>query len=428
MKAWCLGMMSLCGLLLGSAPALPAQENPPPATLPAPQPVPPSGVWSLEQLEQLATEQNPILRRELARIESLRGAALQAGLYPNPKFDTGNPPVVLAGPNSQYNFGFQQEIVVGGKLKLDRAAIERQVKQAQLAFEQNRLALLTSVRRQFFVTLTAQRRVEVQVNLLKILVSALDTAKRLQKVGEASQIDYLLLSVDYRQVEMNLQRARALLEGDLKKLAAVVGAPGLEVKEVFGDLMQPPPEFDDAMLRDYLTTLHTGLRIAQLEVDRHQVLLKRAQVEPYPNPTLGPAYNFGLQPGSDQFWLNLTFPIPVWNLNQGNIRAARANIREALEAVGVLQNDLLGRGADALSRHRAARRVVEQYRTEILPQTAQILKLTQQGLKAGVFDFPRYLQAQRAVVETNNAYLDALEAMWTTAADVAGLLQKDQFP
>ena len=44
-----------------------------------------------------------------------------------------------------------------------------------------------------------------------------------------------------------------------------------------------------------------------------------------------PAYNFGLQPGSDQFWLNLTFPIPVWNLNQGNIRAARANIREALE-------------------------------------------------------------------------------------------------
>jgi hypothetical protein len=76
-------------------------------------------------LEALAVEQNPILRRDRARVESFRGAALQAGLYPNPKFDTGNPPVVLAGRNSQYNFGFQQDFVVQGKLKLDRAAVER---------------------------------------------------------------------------------------------------------------------------------------------------------------------------------------------------------------------------------------------------------------------------------------------------------------
>jgi cobalt-zinc-cadmium efflux system outer membrane protein len=313
-------------------------------------------------------------------------------------------------------------------LKLDRAAVERQVKQAELAFQQNRLDLLTSVRRQFFVTLAAQRRVEVQANLLKVLVAALDTAKRLQKVGEASQIDYLLLSVDYRQVEMNLQRTRALLEGDYKKLAAVTGVPGLVVASVLGDLMVLPPEFDEVRLREYLTTLHTSLRIAEFDVDRNHILLKRAQVEPYPNLYAGPAYNFGVQPGNDQFWLNLSFPIPVWNLNQGNIQAARANIRESLEVVAVLRNELLNRGADALSRHRAARRVVEQYRTQILPQTAKILSLTQQGLKAGVFDFPRYLQAQRAVVETNNSYLDALEALWTTAAEVAGLLQEESFP
>jgi outer membrane protein TolC len=72
--------------------------------------------------------------------------------------------------------------------------------------------------------------------------------------------------------------------------------------------------------------------------------------------------------------------------------------------------------------------VIEWYRTQILPLTARILKLTQEGLKAGVFDFPRYLQAQRAVLETNNSYIDALEALWTTAAEVAGLLQKVHFP
>jgi cobalt-zinc-cadmium efflux system outer membrane protein len=387
-----------------------------------------TGAWSLAQLEHLATEQSPILRRDLARIESLRGSAVQAGLYPNPKFDTGNPPVVLAGRDSQFNFGFQQEIVVQGKLKLDRAAAERQVRQAELAFQQNRLELLTSVRRQFFSTLAAQRRVEVQAKLLKVLLAGLNAAKSLQKAGEASQLDYLLLSVDYRQVEMNLQRTRALLDGAYKKLIAVAGVPGLVVSSVTGELFVLPPEFDEASLHEYLTTRHTSLLIAELDVNRNHVLLKRAQVEPYPNLYAGPAYNFGLQPGNDQLWLNLSFPIPVWNLNQGNIQAARANIREAVEVVAVLRNELLGRGADALSRFHAARRVVEQYRTQILPQTAKILSLTQQGLKAGVFDFPRYLQAQRAVVETNNSYLDSLEALWTTSAEVAGLLQKEQFP
>jgi cobalt-zinc-cadmium efflux system outer membrane protein len=429
MGRWRLSLLALAGMLLAPANDAVAQSNEPvETTLPIPQPTIGPEAWSLDGLEKRAVEHNAILRRDLAQVESLRGSALQAGLYPNPRFDTGNPPVILAGKESQYNFGFQQEIVVGGKLKLDRAAAVQRVQQAQLIYEQDRFALLTSVRQQFFVTLAAQRRVEVHLSLLKVLAAALDSAKKLQKVGEASQIDFLLLSVDYRQVEMNLQRARALLEGDYKKLAAVVGAPGLVIGQLGGDLLRMPAEFDEAALHEYLSLLHTNVRIAELDVDRNQILLKRAQVEPYPNPTLGPAANLGLVPGNDQFWLNLTFTIPVWNLNQGNIQSARANVRSALEEITVLQNELHRRGADALSRHRAARKVVEQYRVQILPHTAQILKLTQEGMKAGVFDFPRYLQAQRAVVETNNSYIDALENLWTTAAEVAGLLQKEHFP
>jgi outer membrane protein TolC len=148
----------------------------------------------------------------------------------------------------------------------------------------------------------------VQLNLLKVLAAALDDARRLQKAGEAREIDALLLTVDLRQVEMNLQRVRAMLEGHYENLAAVVGAPGLVVTRMAGDLLLSTPEFDEAVIREYLATLHTSLQIAELDVDRNQILLKRAQVDPYPNPILGPAYNYGLTPGIDQFWLNLTFP------------------------------------------------------------------------------------------------------------------------
>src|SRR5207302_8397763 len=41
----------------------------------------PEGLLSLDQLEQLAEAHNPILQRDLAKLESARGQALQAGLY-----------------------------------------------------------------------------------------------------------------------------------------------------------------------------------------------------------------------------------------------------------------------------------------------------------------------------------------------------------
>ena len=59
-----------------------------------------------------------------------------------------------------------------------------------------------------------------------------------------------------------------------------------------------------------------------IEQTKHQ--LRRAEVEPVPNPYMGPAYQYGLTPGSEQLWFNIQFAIPVWDRNQGGIRAARA--------------------------------------------------------------------------------------------------------
>jgi hypothetical protein len=38
------------------------------------------------------------------------------------------------------------------------------------------------------------------------------------------------------------------------------------------------------------------------------------------------------------------------------------------------------------------------------------------------------LQAQRALFDANNDYIDSLEDAWDTAADLGNLLQFEQFP
>ena len=119
------------------------------------------GSITLNQASELAIQYNPILRSAAAQIESARGQAVQAGLWNNPRWDTNNPQVLASGPNNQYNAGFQLEIPVAGKKRLDRGAVEQQVRQAVFDYRTDRMNMLTSVRQQFYGLLAQQRRVEI---------------------------------------------------------------------------------------------------------------------------------------------------------------------------------------------------------------------------------------------------------------------------
>jgi outer membrane protein, heavy metal efflux system len=382
---------------------------------------------NLDKLVELTLAHNPILLRDLAKVESARGQALQAGLYPNPRLDSGNPQVI-AGRNSLLSVGVMQDVVTKGKLGLDTAAANEAVRQAELTFKQNRVELLSNVRKQYFAVLTARRRVEVFTELSGIVKSAAETGKKLEKAQESSKIDTLLLTVDAQQVEANRHRAELTYSSERKQLAAVVGLASVEQAEIVGDLSGPKPDFDEELVRRFAANGSTLVQVAQAEISRRRLLLRRAEVEPYPNVTVGAAYQFGVQPGNDQFWLTMTFPIPVWDRNQGNIKSAIADVRDAEMSLRTLQNDQLGKVADILGKYIAARRQVESYERDILPNVRQAQKLSQEGYAKGVFDFARYLQAQRTVVETNLSYLDAIESLWAAASDVAALLQIERLP
>jgi cobalt-zinc-cadmium efflux system outer membrane protein len=385
--------------------------------------------YDLEQLTLLADQYSPILRRDQAQVDAARGNALQASLYPNPAFDTNNPQV-FQGRNTLLNVGFQQDIVTMGKIRLDTAAALKVVRQTEVVFHQDRFALYGAVRVQFFHVLAGQKRVETLQKLVAVLKKAYAVSKKLTLT--TSKFDVLLVEIDLQKIQAELLKAQNLLEGDRKELAAIVGLPNLRFAKVAGDLDTELAEFDEETLRRFVATQHTQIQIGKLEIERNEILFRRARAEAVPNFRMGPAYQYGLTPGNDQFWFNITFPIPLWNRNQGAIRAAQANIRNAAETVQTVRNELIRQVADALSNHLAARRRVEKYRLEILPNAKKASDLALAGIQTRKgpesFDFLRFLQAQRAYVETYKDYVDALEDFWTTAALLSGLLQKESFP
>ena len=400
-----------------------------PEALPASAPEDRSGQkLTLDYLSRLALQNHPLLRRDSARIDSASGQALQAGLYPNPTFDTNNPQIFNGPFGTALNVGFQQELVVKGKLRLDRAAALRGQQQSEYGLVQDKYTLLAQLRNQFYQTLAAQYRVDVLNALLIITDKGVTAAKaRVQgTIGDETEVK--LLTIDYDRTQADLANAMRMLDGERKQLAAIVGFPGLVDQKVEGSLVAKPPVFDDERMEQFVTSDNAQVLISKLEVDKNKIQLKRAEVEPYPNITIGPAYQYGLNKTQEQFWMTIVFPIPTSNRNQGNILSARADLRDSVETLGTVQLELLRRLADSSSAHRGAVAQAEQYRTRIIPDAAEALRLVKSGYDAGLAEFSVYLQAQRTVMDVTKDYVDILERVWTTAADLSGVLQMDQFP
>lgn len=81
-----------------------------------------------------------------------------------------------------------------------------------------------------------------------------------------------------------------------------------------------------------------------------------------------------------------------------------------------------------MQKYRVAEKAVQSLEDGILPDAMRTLELVQKAYARGQFDITRLLQTQRSVFEANLDYISALENRLVSAAEIAGLLQLDEFP
>lgn len=96
--------------------------------------------------------------------------------------------------------------------------------------------------------------------------------------------------------------------------------------------------------------------------------------------------------------------MPLWNRNQGNIATAAAQIGEANQLVGRVENELSEKVATAFRDYASARQRAERYRESILPRAKVTYELSFKAYQGGQFEYLRVLEAQRAMAQANLDY------------------------
>jgi outer membrane protein, heavy metal efflux system len=383
---------------------------------------------TMDDFVRLAVERNPRLARANFAIDAARGRYVQAGLYPNPELAvswdeigdrTGNG--IITAPK------VTQTIVTGKKLTLAQIVAGREVDQATLDVVAERFAIVGSVRAAFYESLTIQRRAEILEELLKLADEAVANGKTLLNAERIARLDFIQLEVERERFRAELQSVKRELPGSYRRLAAVSGNPSaipLSITGTFDGL----PDYDVDAVRQAVLNFHPQVRSAQVGVERAQAAVRRAEAEPIPNVTAYAGFIRQNENRSNDAAAGVSLPVPLWNRNQGNIRAAKAELGMAIQAVGQTENELAARVAAAHQRYASARERAEVYRKELIPRAEETFKLSLTAFKGGQFEYLRVIQAQRAVSESRLEYNKSLGEAWQAAGELSGLLLEESWP
>ena len=382
---------------------------------------------TLDEFVSLAYQNHPRLRAAQAAVEAARGKAVQARLYPNPVIAGFSPQ--MSGNESQWSGTVAQDLVTAGKLRLSQQAALREVQMAEYELIRTRYDVLAEVRQNFYALLVSQRRVEIYQLLMDIAKRSYEIGRQLAEAGEGTKADVLFWSIERDRAEVRLLNAGVFIETGRRQVATAIGLPRADVGKIEGDLMRKLPNFDLKTLQEAVVRSNAKPRVVESDIARAQWTLERAVVQPIPNINLMGGYQRQVGvPAMDQGLVQVMMAVPLFDRNQGNIRAARADIAASRADLRTIEIDLATQAAQAIATYRTAQRLVEWYEQYILPKARETVQLTQTLYARGELTFLSLLQAQKILTETELAYVEAQADRWTSAVTIASLLQLEQFP
>jgi outer membrane protein, heavy metal efflux system len=388
---------------------------------------------TLEELQQMALQNNPTFAQSAANIQAAEGRKKQSGLYPNPT--AGYQGEQIRGGSfhgGEEGFFVQQDIVMGGKLGLNRKIFDQELKQAETEGEEQKLRVITNVRMSYIQALAAQQTLELRQNLSKLADDAVETSHQLANVGQADAPDVLASEVEAEQAQLAVTMAEQSQQRIWRALAAVVGSPRLPLMKLDGELEDTPP-VNAAELVEKIVDESPAVRIAELGVKRAEAALARAKREPIPDLQLraGMQQNGELLAGPNgravglQAFASAGIRIPIFDRNQGNIATAKADAERAKREVERVKLLLRERAASVVQNYTFSQTAVDRYKNQMIPRAQKAYEMYTKKYQEMAAAYPQVLISQRTLMQLEVSYINALEGFATSSLSLESYLLTD---
>ncbi len=318
-------------------------------------------------------------------------------------------------------FAVNQLIEIAGKRSDRQQAGRAGLLGARARFFDAKRTLDQGVTKAYVAALLANENVRVLTESARMLRHEADIAKDRLKAGDISESDEL-------QIEMNADLF------DLQEKSAEAAAVQARIAvEVLMGVPQPRGDWTAADNLDQMAAIVTAapaprfgaarpdIVAAESDLDASRANLQLQRDERIPDPTVLVQYehNPGSPPEADTVGIGLSFPLPLWNRNTGNIKAAQAAVDQSEDALEKARAQMLADVANAQVEYDEAFGRWRRYLEILLPKSAKVRESVSFAYEHGGAALVDLLEAERS---DNANRLAAAQARSDAAGAVADLV------
>ena len=380
---------------------------------------------TLEQALAMAEQRNPTLLAQAQAIQSAKAGETTAGLRPNP---------TLQNDTTSSTAGIYQEIEVGGKrgARLESSRMATSISTMDYADTWRTVAL--GVRQAFIGALLARANVALARENLTSFQKVVDLNRLRLEKGALSGSDFLKIELQTLQFQSDLEDATLALKTARASLRSLLGsAPLADNFEVEGDLAAAPFERTLAELEQVALARRPDLKSAETGIGKSDADVRLAEANRWPDPTIGVSYlHTGNEIGGPGWFqpffpkgeptnamgLGVSFPVPVFNRNQGEIARTRSERLRADLLARAVTSQVIQDVETAYAAFESSRERVRLYEGAYLARAKESRDIAEFAFQKGAVSLLDLLDAERTYRATQLAYRQALAGYMTSLAQL----------
>lgn len=372
---------------------------------------------------------SPKLRVAAQEIHETAGTKRQSLLYPNPvaSYSVEN----IWGneewkgwDSAESRYELAQLFELGGKrgFRYHRALFQYYA--AQAGFEAEQLAILNRLFKIFVLLVAAQENIELTSNQTKVAEEVYRAVAAKVEAGKVSLIQQNKAKIALSTAKLNLQQARTQFAKNKERLSLLWGCACPDFDRVsfpFYDV-DVPTSFEECLanLKGNPELLRSQMEYSAAHQNYH---LEKALA--IPDLTMSFGVKTVKETRNRGFMLGASFPIPVFNQNQGNVQKARAQLWKTQDQYRVLELALINKFSIAHKELVRAYREVEEIRSTVLAAANESFNLATIGYREGKFEYLDLLDSQKTLFEVRERYIQALLSYHQSLADIEYLNTRD---
>lgn len=384
------------------------------------------GTMTLADALQRAIAAEPRLRLNATRAEAAEGQIEQAGLRPNPVIGVEAENFFGTGPLSgaqglEITIGISQVIETAGK----RARRTELARSERVLVDWDRHTILAeleaSMRAAFVEVLLAQQRLQLREEQLSLAERSAAETSRLVEAARSPEVERTRAQLAVREHAFAVQQAARRLATAKSVLASFWGGAGEAGFSVVGRVRLDPelPSFSELEAR-LADTAALARSSAQERVREAALDLEMARAKPDVEVFAGTRY-FNERDGDVAFLVGVEVPWTLFDLNQGNIRTARAELKAVSDERDAIHRERVIELNRAYEQAQSAQAEAREIQSQLVPAAEATLRATEEGYQRGQFNQLSVLESRSALFGVREAYLDALQRYSTAQADIEAL-------